>query len=202
MDPTNRSHPIPGLPIGNCAGSSNNLIPRVTKLSATNETVKAFFERLYLVLGLSSFEPRVSCPYTLTSPLLIRQLFLDFCAIFFLSGPSFFCQHTIHKVIWPSSGTLILNLTKIRSRLWPRYNFEESESLVSTIQRVSFNAGRMIKCAPWKSLRFSEHFLGILLSEFRCTVFLPLDWEWKKERKKERKWIHEGYHEGLRETPS
>jgi len=57
-----------GLPIGDCAGSSNNLVPRGTKLSATDVTAKAFFERLYLVLGLSPFEPRVNCPYAPTPP--------------------------------------------------------------------------------------------------------------------------------------
>jgi len=71
----------------------NNSAPRVTKLSAMCVTAKAFFERFYLVLGLNPFEPRVNCPYALTPPLLIRPLFLDFCA-----------QHTI----WPSPGTIIL----------------------------------------------------------------------------------------------
>jgi len=42
---------------GNCAGSSNNLVPRGIKLSAIDVTAKAFFERLYLVLGVSPFEP-------------------------------------------------------------------------------------------------------------------------------------------------
>jgi len=36
------------------------------------------------------------------------------------------------------------------------------------------NACRTTKFAPVKSLRFSELFLGILLSEFRFTVFFPL----------------------------
>jgi len=38
---------VPGLPIGDCAGSSNNLVPRGAKLSATDVTLKVFFERLY-----------------------------------------------------------------------------------------------------------------------------------------------------------
>ena len=42
----------------------------------------------------------------------------------------------------------------------------------------------------FSEFRFSELFLGILLSEFRFTVFLPLDCG------------DEGYHEELRETPS
>ena len=36
------------------------------------------------------------------------------------------------------------------------------------------NAGRRTKLTPVKSLRESELFLGIFLSEFRCTVFFPL----------------------------
>ena len=66
------SHPIsprvPGLPIGDCAGSSNNLVPKGFKLSSIDVTEKALFERLYLILGLSSFEPRVNCPYAPTTP--------------------------------------------------------------------------------------------------------------------------------------
>jgi len=37
-----------------------------------------------------------------------------------------------------------------------------------------FYAGRTTKFAPVKSLRFSELILGILLFEFRFTVFFPL----------------------------
>ena len=39
-------------------------------------------------------------------------------------------------------------------------------------------AGRRIKFAPGKSLRFSELFLGICLSEFRFPVFIPGAVEW------------------------
>jgi len=53
-------------------------------------TTKAIFERLYFIAGLRPFEPRVNCPYAPTPPPLTHQLFLDFCAIFFTSGPSFF----------------------------------------------------------------------------------------------------------------
>jgi len=38
---------VPGLPIGHCAGSSNNLVPRGAKLSAIDVTLKVLFERLY-----------------------------------------------------------------------------------------------------------------------------------------------------------
>jgi len=41
-----------------------------------------------------------------TPPLFTTKLFLDFQTIFFRCGPSFFVQHTIHQVIWPSPGTL------------------------------------------------------------------------------------------------
>ena len=58
---------VPGHPIGNCAGSSNNLVPRGAKLSAIDVKAKAFFERLYLVLGLSPFEPRVNYGVALVS---------------------------------------------------------------------------------------------------------------------------------------
>ena len=53
---------VPVLSIGNFSESSNNLIPRVTKMSAIFLTVKAFFERLYLVLGLSPFDFESTVP--------------------------------------------------------------------------------------------------------------------------------------------
>jgi len=44
---------VPGLPIRDCAASSNNLVPRGTKVSAIGVTAKTFFERLYVILGLA-----------------------------------------------------------------------------------------------------------------------------------------------------
>jgi len=38
---------VQGLPMRNCAGNSNNLVPRSTKVSAIDVTPKVFFERLY-----------------------------------------------------------------------------------------------------------------------------------------------------------
>ena len=78
-----------GTPYWELCGKLQHLVPRGTKLSAIDMTAKAFFERLYLVLGLSPFEPRVNCPYAPTPPLLTQQLFLDLRAIFSRSGPSF-----------------------------------------------------------------------------------------------------------------
>ena len=75
------------LPIRDCAGSCNNCMPERLKLSAIYVTAKAIFECLYLVPGLSSFGPRVSCSYAPTPPPLIQRLFLDFCAIFWENSP-------------------------------------------------------------------------------------------------------------------
>jgi len=49
--------------IRDCARGYNNRGHTRPQLSAIAVTRKAFFERLYLVLGLSPFEPRVNCPY-------------------------------------------------------------------------------------------------------------------------------------------
>ena len=56
------------------------------KVSAIDVTAKKIFERLYFVLGLRQFVPRVNCPYAPTPPPLIQQLFLDFREI--PSGPT------------------------------------------------------------------------------------------------------------------
>jgi len=77
---------------------------RGTKLSAIDVIAKAFFERLYLVLGLSPFEPRVNCPYTPTAHSKVISRFL---CNFFSTWPLIFCQHTIHQVIWHCPGTLV-----------------------------------------------------------------------------------------------
>ena len=95
---------VPGLTIWDCAASHNNCDPGWFKLSAIDVIAKAIFERSYLVSGLRPFEPRVNCPYAPTPPTLNRCLFLDFCAIFFPSGPSFF-SCTTRQVFWPNSGT-------------------------------------------------------------------------------------------------
>ena len=103
----------PGLPVGNCAGSSNNLVPRGTKVSAINVTATALFERLYSVLALNPFEPRVNCPHAPTPPLLTQQLFLYFRAIFFPSGPSFFVSTRFTK----NSGLVLVPSQRPSPRL-------------------------------------------------------------------------------------
>jgi len=74
---------VPGLTIRDCARGCNNREHTRTQLSAIDVTAKVFFERLYLVLGLSPFEPRVNCAYAPTPPPLAHQLFFDFRAIIF-----------------------------------------------------------------------------------------------------------------------
>jgi len=61
------SYPSPGLPIRDCAGSSNNFAQMCPKLSVVHVTAKAIFERWYLVPGLRPFGPRVNCPYASTT---------------------------------------------------------------------------------------------------------------------------------------
>ena len=81
---------VPGLPIRDCAGSSNNLAQMCLKLSTIDMTKKIFFERLYLAPGLGTFGPGVNFPCAPTPPPFTQQLFLDFCKFFSLNGPSFF----------------------------------------------------------------------------------------------------------------
>ena len=81
---------VHGLPIRDCARGFNNDAQMCPQLSAIAVTEKTFFERLYLVLGLRKIAPWVNCPYAPTTPTIHIQIFLDFCAIVFPSGPSFF----------------------------------------------------------------------------------------------------------------
>ena len=85
---------VPGLPIRDCAGSCNSSAHKRTTMSAIDVTVKTFFERVYLIPGLSPFEHRVKCPCAPTPPPYAQQLFLDFCEFCFPEWPlNFFCHH-------------------------------------------------------------------------------------------------------------
>ena len=77
-----RLHRGTGTPIRDCARSCNSSVQQYTPANAIEVIVKAFFERLYLVPGLSPFEPRVNCPCAPTLPPFNLQLFLDFCELF------------------------------------------------------------------------------------------------------------------------
>jgi len=113
---------VPGLPIRDCAGSCNSRGQRRPKVSAIVVTAKAIFERLYLVLKLSTIEPRVNCPYAPTPPLATGRIFLDFCAICFPSGPSFFCQHdspsNLAESRYPRHGTQMFNEYWLVTKTW------------------------------------------------------------------------------------
>ena len=97
---------VPGLSIRDCAGSSNNLAQMRPKLSAIDMTGKTFFERLYLVLGLRKFAPGVNRPYAPTTP--TNHCTPIYVQFFSPEWPLNFFVSTIHQVIWPSPGTLVV----------------------------------------------------------------------------------------------
>jgi len=89
---------VPGLPIRTCADISNNLVPRGTKVSATNVEAKAFFERLYLVPGLRKIAPFVTMPSAPTSPhLSICDYFSILVQFFSRVAPQFFLSARFAK---------------------------------------------------------------------------------------------------------
>jgi len=142
-----------GLPVRDCAGRSNNRCLKWPKLIAIGVTAKTFLERLYLVPGLGPFWPRVNCPCAPTSPLLTRQLFLDFRAISPPELSLIFLVSTICQVIWPSPGTL----------LWPTWKREQTFITVPVRKCCSMCAGilwtilllRTIRMRSWCSRRVS-----------------------------------------------
>ena len=70
------SRRVPGVSIRDCAGSPNNdLVLRITDLSAIDVTAKAICE---LVPGPRRFAPFVTMSCAPTPPLVTLQLFLDF----------------------------------------------------------------------------------------------------------------------------
>jgi len=100
---------VPGLPIGDCWTGYNNWGHTRPQMSATNMTGKTFFERLYLVQGLGVFGPWVDCPCAPTTPTIhCTTISRFFVQSFSTKGPLIFLVSTIHEVIWPSPGTLVL----------------------------------------------------------------------------------------------
>ena len=75
-------------------------------------TAKAFFERLYLVLGPRQFAPFVTIPYASTPPPIRLQLFLDFPCLFaqFCSrgGPNFLIRQQTGWSLHPHGVTRVL----------------------------------------------------------------------------------------------
>jgi len=97
---------VPGLPIRESAGSSNNLAQMCPKLSATDMTIK---DILWAFVFGSRTEP-IWAPSQLSlcnhTPTAGSKAISRFSYNFFPKWPLIFCQHTIHQVIWPSRGTL------------------------------------------------------------------------------------------------
>jgi hypothetical protein len=79
---------VPGLPIRNCARSSNNRGPRWLKLSAIDVTVKTVFERLYLVSGLAPIGALSQLSVCSHTPTAQSTTISRFLCNFFPSGPS------------------------------------------------------------------------------------------------------------------
>ena len=63
------------------------------KMSTTDVTAKTFFDRLYLVSGLTPIYAHFHHALGAHTPPLTRRLFFDFRAMFFPSGPSIFFQN-------------------------------------------------------------------------------------------------------------
>ena len=96
-----------GLPIRNCAGSSNNLVPKGTKVSAIDLTPKVFFERLCWFedwAHLSSESPVCGMCVCYHTPTVDQQ---KISVHFFQMWISFLSAHD-SPVIWPCPGTLLL----------------------------------------------------------------------------------------------
>ena len=101
---------VPGLPIRDCTGSSNNLVPRIDKVSAIDVTAKASFDRLYLVSCWGTIGK--ICHHVLCAPGHIPTshtvTISRFRCLSFKPWPLNVCVSMIRLVIWTSPGTPIL----------------------------------------------------------------------------------------------
>jgi len=103
---------VPGLPIRDCARSSNNLVPRGAKLSAIDVTLKVFFQRLYWFQDWAHLSPEST----------VRVLPHPHCSLnnYFSISVQFFSDVTPHFLSAHDSPS---NLAK--SRGWAQTNFVE-----------------------------------------------------------------------------
>jgi len=85
---------VPGLPIRDCAESCDSSVQMCTTVNAIDVTENVFLERLYLVSGLGTFGPWVSCPYAPTTPTVYTPTISRYhCKFFPRMAPQFFCHH-------------------------------------------------------------------------------------------------------------
>jgi len=85
---------VPGLHIRDCAKGCNNCVHARAQMSAIDVTKMILFERLYLVLGMGTFEPWVNCPYAPRTPTVHTATISRFlCNFFHRTAPNFFGHH-------------------------------------------------------------------------------------------------------------
>ena len=101
---------VPGLPIRDCTGSSNNQacpnVPQTERNRCDSKGNLCLFIWFHVGKQLGRF---VTIPSAPTPPPITLRLFFDFRAIIFpeCSSESIFLVSTIRQVIWPSPGTLL-----------------------------------------------------------------------------------------------
>jgi len=76
------------------------------KLSAIDVTVKKFFERLYLISGLTPIDALCDCTLGTHTPTAHSRTISRFLCKFFPEWPIKCFYNTIHQIIWPSPCTL------------------------------------------------------------------------------------------------
>ena len=94
---------VPGLPIRDCARGCDHCDHTRPQLRTTDVTEDTFFERLYLVSGIGTFERQLYlCTYNFDRSM--DNYFSISVQFFSPRGPSLFLVSPIHQVIWPNPG--------------------------------------------------------------------------------------------------
>ena len=122
---------VPGLPIRNCAESSKNLLPRVSrwKVNAINVTRKIIFERLYYFQDWAHVSS-VSTVRVLPHPHSSHDNYFSNLVRYFSDVAPHFCQHMIHQVIWPSPGTITACCFSMVPRSSARTSFKDFAAFI------------------------------------------------------------------------
>ena len=97
---------VPGLPIRDDATGYNNCVQICVELCAIYVTEKYFSSVFIWFYNCAKLRFESTVPMHPQLQPFSQQLFLNFCAIFFPEWHLIFFVIMIHKVIWPSPGTL------------------------------------------------------------------------------------------------
>ena len=158
---------VPGL-TRDCTRDNNNCVNTRLPILALHMTKKILFESLYLVLGMSIFEPWVNCPYATTTPTVNCTIISRFMWKKIPTWPLIFFFITIHEVILSDpffelvQNTILVRFSYLAkvTLFWycgKRPRGRDMRKLQQKCQKIAGCWGRAVYVHNFRSLRHLAH---------------------------------------------